>query len=63
MEWRKSGVLAELKKSIPDHDFPPPLLWAENNNLIWSLLCRINYDSSNNAVLSSTKTRPIGAHY
>ena len=33
MEWRKSEVLAELvKKRITDHDFPPPFMWAANNN-------------------------------
>ena len=29
----ESGVLAEIvKKRITDHDFPPPFMWAENND-------------------------------
>ena len=33
LEWRLRGVLAEfVKKRVTDHDFPPPFIWAENNN-------------------------------
>ena len=33
MEQVKNGDLTEFgKKRNTDHDFPPPFMWAENNN-------------------------------